>query len=126
MLIRTIAIAIAALTISCGAEASPPCEPADGTLVSGITEGLTVSGQGNLRNAMTVKQPDDVWLLGADLDAPGLEGDGHFIAWTVGRERHGPILAANGRAEEFSDWGSAIGRVTADKKAIAALEACVE
>lgn len=98
---------------------SPPEETEDGEclkvpveLVRGIQEGLTTSGgEGKLRNARAVKSADpEGYLISADIDAPGLEGDDDIATWS--REgsdiNSGLIFAVDAVAREFSDWGADI------------------
>ena len=85
-------------------------------IVDGIEEGLTTSGNGVLRDARAVRSTDfnAVWMVAADIDAPGLEGDGPIAVWAVSggvgslHDLSG-IFAVGSAASEFSDWGSSGG-----------------
>lgn len=88
--------------------------------VAAIATGLTTSGRGTLRSAKAaladkgedfrgVEMP--VYLVSADIQAPGLEGDGDIATWAVTRSldaaKLGLILAVDATAKEFSEWGAA-------------------
>jgi hypothetical protein len=92
-----------------GGEASR-CRDVPQGLVDGIEEGLTVTGGGTLRDAQAVKSEDfeRVWFISAEIDGPGIEGDGDIGTWA----KSGPlavggglILSVDAVAKEFSDWG---------------------
>jgi hypothetical protein len=94
-------------------EESIECVTPDPTLVDAIAEGLTTDGEGTLRDAQAVRSDDfdNVWMVAAELDAPGLEADGDIGVWSVGggvesiADASG-IFAVDGIAKEFSDWGA--------------------
>jgi hypothetical protein len=85
-----------------------------------IATGLTTSGRGKLRSAKAALADKDedfrgvdmqVYLVSADIQAPGLEGDGDIATWAVTRSldptETGLILAVDSIAKEFSTWGEA-------------------
>lgn len=74
-----------------------------------IAKGLTVQGGGTLRNAfqvLTAVEPGFFgYVVAAEIDGPGMEGDGQVGTWAVGK-LGSPIFAVNALAQEFSDWGA--------------------
>jgi len=75
-----------------------------------IAEGLTVQGGGTLRDAYAVALAPDLgfgYVVAAEIDGQGMEGNGEIGTWAVGELGGGPIFAANTLAQEFSDWGAA-------------------
>lgn len=90
--------------------ASSRCRSVPPALVSAIETGLTVTGGGTLHNTQAVKSRDfnRVWFISAEIDGPGLEGEGDIGTWA----KSGPlavggglILSIDAVAQEFSDWG---------------------
>jgi hypothetical protein len=90
------------------------CGKPSRAFVRGISEGLTVAGGGSLSDAAYVEVPRDLqnsqgwpkWLVGADIDGSGLEGDGDIGVWATD-VNNGPIWVVNQVAREFSEWGVA-------------------
>lgn len=87
------------------------CLSVPAELVRGIEEGLTTNGEGSLRNARAVKSDDpEGYLISADIQAAGLEGDDDIATWS--REgsdiNSGLLFAVDSVAREFSDWGADI------------------
>lgn len=77
----------------------------------GIADGLTTRGTGTLRDAWAVKSDDpEGYLISADIQAPGLEGEGDVATWSrSGADLNsGLIFAVDSVAREFSEWGAAI------------------
>jgi hypothetical protein len=77
-----------------------------------IADGLTVGGGGTLRQAFAVPLSFESdlnlgFVVAAEIDGPGIEGDGEVGTWAVGELGGGPIFAANQLAQEFSEWGAA-------------------
>ncbi len=75
-----------------------------------IAEGLTVQGGGTLRDAYAVPLAPGLnfgFVVAAEIDGPGMEGDGEIGTWAVGELGGGPIFAVNTMAQEFSEWGAA-------------------
>ena len=85
------------------------CEDASTIASEGIAFGLTVSGGGTLRDAQAVKSDDfeNVYFIAAEIDGPGMEGNGDIGLWASNSLEPGGglIFAVNGLAKEFSDWG---------------------
>jgi hypothetical protein len=89
---------------------SSTCELAEQEALA-VTEGL-INGASVLRKARTVPLTPPVssfrFVLAAEIDGSGLEGDGHVGAWAVGNvQTGGPIIALDDNARRYSDWGSA-------------------
>ena len=90
------------------------CIPVPRVRMRGIETGLTVRG-GSLRKEAFAVRSDDykkVWMMAAELDAPGLEGIGDVAVWATNQDptrtdEYGLTVRANGIAAEFSDWGAA-------------------
>lgn len=108
-----------------------PCVGVSTNMVSEITKGLTVTGGGHLRNARAIKSEhrENVYFISAEIDGPGMWGDGEIGTWIVNTlepieyeygtsmalnsysgnglphsNLGGIIMATPGLAEEFSDW----------------------
>ena len=101
---------------TCGSAANAPstadtaeCQATPESATS-IAEGLTVTGGGSLRNAFAVPLPPGqgfLYVVAAEIDGSGIEGDGDIGTWAVGELGGGPIFAVNALAQEFSEWGAA-------------------
>lgn len=84
------------------------CEPVSPELSSHILQGLTIEGSGELRNAQAVRH-DSTWVfVSAELDGPGLEGDGQLGTWVVSASLPGSgvVYAADEATEGVSRWGA--------------------
>jgi hypothetical protein len=84
------------------------CEKVSSAVLNAIAEGLTVTGGGTLRNGYAVKSDDftKVYMVAADIQGTGMEGDGEVGVWaTNSLDGGGLIFAVDGLAKEFSDWG---------------------
>jgi hypothetical protein len=85
------------------------CEKVSSAVLKAIAEGLTVSGGGgSLRNGHAVKSKDfsKVYMVAADIQGDGMEGNGEVGVWTTNSlEGTGLIFAVDSFAKEFSDWG---------------------
>jgi hypothetical protein len=85
------------------------CVDVPAGLVARIAEGLTVASGGTLSNASAVKSNDyeAVYFVAAEIDGPGMEGDGEVGVWAIGGNLEDPdlFLSVDGFAHEFSDWG---------------------
>ncbi len=72
-------------------------------IAAGLEPGLS------LRNGQAVRSDDyeDVWMIAADLQGPGLDGGHEVAVWASSNlsPNSGPIFAVDGLAREFSDWG---------------------
>jgi hypothetical protein len=102
------------------AEADSDCLSVPRGMVAGIASGLTTSGRGRLRSAKAAVADTDedfrgqkttVYLVSADIQAPGLEGDDDIATWSVTDSldplEAGLIFAVDAVAKEFSTWGEA-------------------
>lgn len=89
-------------------EAATECEDATAVAVA-IAEGLTVTGGGMLRDAQAVRSGDfsSVYFIAAEIDGPGIDGDGQIGVWASNSLTPGMglIYSVNAVANEFSDWG---------------------
>ena len=78
--------------------------PAD--KVEGIATGL--KGGTTLRSAQAVKSKDyeKVWIISAEIEGPGVEGDDQIGTWASNglTASEGLILSIDGFAKQFSDW----------------------
>jgi hypothetical protein len=83
------------------------CQPVPAALVEGIASGLTVTGGGSLRDAAAVRSDDfeSAFFISAEVDGPGIEGDGDVGTWVTNRLEGGVIYSVDAVAREFSDWG---------------------
>lgn len=85
------------------------CEIVPPELLAAIASGLSVAGGGTLREAQAVKSADytKAWFVAAEIDGPGLEGDGDIGLWVTNGldSSYGLIYSVDGVANEFSDWG---------------------
>lgn len=100
------------------AQAEHECIPTPEAAAS-IGDGLTVTGGGSLRDAVAVALPASSesgvgFVVAAEIDGPGMEGDGEVGTWAVGELAGGPTIAANTIAQEFSEWGACRERGLAD------------
>lgn len=98
-----------------GSQGESRCIPVVKQLLRQIESGLATDGEGRLRDqSFAVKSRDyeKVWMVAAEIDAPGLEGIGDIAVWGTNEDpskkgSSGLIIRANGLAAEFSDWGAA-------------------
>jgi hypothetical protein len=84
------------------------CEKVSSAVLNAIAEGLTVTGGGTLRGGYAVKSKDfsKVYMVAADIQGTAMEGNGEIGVWaTNSLDGTGLILAVDGLAKEFSDWG---------------------
>ena len=93
-----------------GKTRSDRCEQVPRALVNTIAGRLTA--QERLRNARAVKSSDfksvSVWFISAEIDGPGLDGDGEIGTWATTR----PLAVGAGRilsidtvfAQQLSGW----------------------
>jgi hypothetical protein len=78
------------------------CERVSNAVLNAIAEGLTVTGSGTLRNGYAVKSKDfsKVYMVAADIQGVGMEGDGEIGVWaTNSLDGTGLILAVDGLAK---------------------------
>jgi hypothetical protein len=105
---------------SSGASAQPAentqCIRVTRPVAAGIAWGLTTSGHGKLMRARAVRAEDTrgipIYLVSADINAPGLRGRNDIGTWAVERSVRseldmGGVMAVDSVAQEFSDWGAA-------------------
>ena len=88
----------------------PKCERASRRLLQAIATGLEVNGGGKLSRGYVVRSKDfsKVFMVAAEIDGPGMEGRGEVGVWATNSKRaEGLIMAVDGLAKEFSDWGDA-------------------
>jgi hypothetical protein len=99
------------------AENQPPsavpgnCERASRVLLAAIATGLEVTGgKGTLSRGFVARSTDfeKVYFVAGEIQGPGLEGKGDVGVWATNSKRaEGLIMAVDGVAQEFSDWGDA-------------------
>jgi hypothetical protein len=121
---RLLALGVALAVAGCGSDsatdtAAEPiensaakCVPAPGTVAT-IEDGFNISGA-SLVDPYAVELPEEndlgvTYLVAAEIDdSDALSGEGDIGTWGVGDlEGGGPIVAIDGFAQEFTDWGSA-------------------
>lgn len=78
-------------------------------VTQGLADGLDVAGEGTLRNAYGVKSADysDVWFIAAEIDGPGMEGDGEVGIWVKNgslQTFEGLTMSVDGIANNMSVW----------------------
>lgn len=84
-------------------------------IVKSIGTGLKKKTGAKLSGPGYAVRSDDfekVWMVGVELDGPGLEEPGDVAVWATngdprGSVGEGLIIRANGLAAEFSTWGAA-------------------
>jgi len=102
-------VAVAVLLAACSepTAVTPECVAAPESATT-IAEGLTVQ-DGILRDAYAVALPaghDFEYVVAAEIDGAGLEGDGHIGTWATGPLGGRRIFAANAVAQEHSRWAA--------------------
>lgn len=96
-------------------EASADCLHVHPVLLESIGDGIKKKTKAKIVGHGFAVRSDDykkVWMVAAELDGPGLEGDGDIAVWGTNEDptkasSSGLILQANGMAEQFSVWGAA-------------------
>ena len=81
------------------------CEAAPATLVTAVSAGL-VAGT-SLTGARMVRDPEreDTWLVAAELDGPGISGEGEIGVWATDRpDDPATIYSVDPFALQFSEW----------------------
>jgi hypothetical protein len=84
------------------------CRRAPQKVLNRIEAGLEVDGGGKLRNGYAVRSGDfkKVYMVAADIQGPGLEGNDDIGVWAVTFLGNGGLTyAVDNVAQEFSDWG---------------------
>jgi hypothetical protein len=107
---RQLALAVVLVLAGCAspvADQSPSglCEAAPAALVTAVSEGL-VTGT-SLTEARMVRDPerDDTWLVAAELDGPGITGEGEIGVWATDRPDDPTMIwSVDAFALQFSDW----------------------
>jgi hypothetical protein len=107
-------------TATAPSEETSRCVNVPPATVRAIADGLTTSGRGSLRFAHAVEADADedfrgvsmpLYLVSADIQAPGLEGSDEIATWVLTRSLRetgiGLIVAVDSIASEFSEWGEA-------------------
>jgi hypothetical protein len=88
----------------------PACEPASDALLRKIEAGLTVHGGGSLQTGYFTRSRDfdNVYMVAAEVQGPGLEDNGDVGVWSTNRtSATGLTYAVDPVAQKFSDWGDA-------------------
>lgn len=110
--------------------AASRCQPMSPQLSEAITAGLKIQGGGSLRGGQTVKSTghENVWMVSADLEGPGLSAKDNIATWATNDIRGGgSIFSVDAVAREFSQWGTGPGfglgddGVTESKACVAAV-----
>jgi hypothetical protein len=81
------------------------CEAAPAALVTAVSAGL-VAGT-SLTGARMVRDPEreDIWLVAAELDGPGIAEEGEIGVWATDRpDAPATIYSVDAFALQFSDW----------------------
>jgi len=121
--LRTLAaVALIALPFLAGGTLAQTPKPAherciipDQPVIDWIELGLYPDDGTHLRHVWAVKSDDfeNVWFVAADLEGPGMEGDGEIAIWATNAlasdgkpqpDGGGFVWWANHMAEEFADW----------------------
>ena len=100
--------------------AGPACTPVEQTLLDYIaTEAGTLAGL-TLRDGQAAPLParfnekpqPQTYVIAAEVDGPGYEGDGHVGTWVAGGQPTaadlGGLVAGNELARQVTEWGSVI------------------
>jgi hypothetical protein len=88
----------------------PACEAASNALLRKIEAGLTVHGGGSLQTGYFTRSRDfdNVYMVAAEVQGPGLEENGDVGVWSTNRTNGaGLTYAVDPVAQKFSDWGDA-------------------
>jgi hypothetical protein len=81
------------------------CEAAPAALVTAVSAGL-IAGT-SLTGARIVRDPEreDIWLVAAELDGPGISGEGEVGVWATDRpDDPATIWSVDAFALQFSLW----------------------
>jgi hypothetical protein len=81
------------------------CEAAPPAIVTAVSEGL-VTGT-SLTGARMVRDPEreDTWLVAAELDGPGISGEGEVGVWATDRPDDPTMIwSVDAFALQFSEW----------------------
>lgn len=100
------------LALSFGGSPTSSAAPMEGCIqvspqrLEGIAAGLTLNG-GSLREAWAFRSGahQSAYFVAAEVDGPGLEGDGHDLVYFVtSLDSGGSTLAVDELAVDWSDW----------------------
>ena len=113
-------------------QASSRCEIVPADVVVAIGEGL--QGGGTLQTVRAVESSDfeSVYFISAQIDSPGIAGDGEVGTWARSGsldEDGGAIYSVDSAAKEFSDWidgGSTDAELSMDDDGAEESRGCVE
>jgi hypothetical protein len=108
------------------------CEVVPLHVVDAIATGL--QGGGTLRDVQAVESNDfeRVYFISAEIDSPGIAGDGAVGTWARSGsldEEGGAIYSVDSAAKDFSDWidgGSTDAETTMDNDGAEESRECVE
>lgn len=110
-LILTVSVLVALFLSSCNEPSQPAtsrCIKVPQAKLENIASGLTISGGGSLREGWAVKSGDfnSLYFIAAEIDGPGLKGNGDIGLWASNRLESGQglILSVDSIAKEFSVW----------------------
>ena len=81
------------------------CEAAPAALVTAVSEGLVADT--SLTGARIVRDPEreDIWLVAAELDGPGITGEGEVGVWATDRPDDPTMIwSVDAFALQFSEW----------------------
>ncbi len=92
-----------------GSGASARCDDVPSEVVDIPSTGLAVTGGGSVRSVKAVSSTDyqKVWFVSAELEGPGLEGNGDIGTWTTNSldpAKPAGFLAVDSIANQFSNW----------------------
>jgi hypothetical protein len=107
---RRLALVVVLVLAGCAspaADQSPSglCEAAPEALVTAVSAGL-VAGT-SLTGARMVRDPEreDIWLVAAELDGPGITGEGEIGVWATDRPDDPTMIwSVDAFALQFSEW----------------------
>ena len=106
-LVLVVVLVLAAGCSSPAADQSPSglCEAAPAALVTAVSEGLIADT--SLTGARMVRDPEreDIWLVAAELDGPGITGEGEVGVWATDLPDDPTMIwSVDAFALQFSEW----------------------
>jgi hypothetical protein len=107
---RRLALVVVLVLAGCAspvADQSPSglCEAAPAALVTAVSAGLVAGA--SLTGARMVRDParEDIWLVAAELDGPGITGEGEIGVWATDRPDDPTMIwSVDAFALQFSEW----------------------
>jgi hypothetical protein len=107
---RRLALVVVLVLAGCASPAagqSPSglCEAAPAALVTAVSAGLVAGA--SLTGARMVRDPEreDIWLVAAELDGPGITGEGEIGVWATDRPDDPTMIwSVDAFALQFSEW----------------------